>query len=120
MHDALQAYSQNTKVTQDPRELEASLLLKAAAQLQAVKDDWSNHKKTLPEALYYNRRLWTIFASAMAEEDNQLPQEIKNNIASLGVFVMNRSLELQLEPEAEKLSVLININREIAAGLSGK
>ncbi|MEM7618984.1 MAG: flagellar biosynthesis regulator FlaF [Pseudomonadota bacterium] len=120
MHDALQAYSQNTKVTQDPRELEASLLLKAAAKLQAVRDNWDETQKDVFEAILYNRRLWTILASAMVEEDNQLPMEIKNNIANLGVFIMKRTLEIQIKPDAEKLTALININKEIAAGLTAK
>ncbi len=118
MHNALEAYRSISKNSQEPRELEASLLLKAAAKLQKIKDNWDLDKPELTEALYYNRRLWTIFAGAMAEEDNQLPQQIKNNIASLAVFIMTHTLQTQSQPAAEKLNVLININREIAAGLN--
>ncbi len=118
MRKAVDAYTQNTKANLAPRELEASLLLKAAAQLQTVKDDWENNYKSLDNALYYNRRLWTILASAMAEEDNQLPKPIRDNVASLGVFVMSHTLKVLAEPSPDKLTSLININREIAAGLN--
>ena len=42
---------------------------------------------------------------------------IRQNVANLGMFVMNHQRELQISPEARKLDVLININRELAAGL---
>ena len=40
MHYASKAYAKTAKETLTPRELEASLLLKAAAKLQAVHDSW--------------------------------------------------------------------------------
>ena len=118
MHNAVEAYRANSKATQDPRELEASLLLKAAAHFQRIKDNWDEQKSSLNDAIYYNRRLWTIFAAAMAEEDNQLPQSIKNNIASLGIFVMDQSVKIIAAPDPEKLTSLITINKEIASGLN--
>ncbi len=42
---AAAAYQQTAKKTANPRELEASLLSKSAAQLQRIKDDWDNKKK---------------------------------------------------------------------------
>ena len=61
MHKALNAYEQNAKVTQSPRELEASLLLKAASQLQYIadnwRDNWGKENNEFLAALYYNRRL---------------------------------------------------------------
>ncbi len=38
------AYQQTAKKTASPRELEASLLSKSAAQLQRIRDDWDNKK----------------------------------------------------------------------------
>ena len=117
MQNALDAYSETAKVTKPPRQLEASLLLKAASQLQEVHDNWSGDTKSLDSVLHYNRRLWTVFVGAVAEEDSPLPKEIRNNVASLGVFIFKHSLELQKDPAPEKLLALININKEIAAGL---
>ena len=50
-------------------------------------------------------------------DDNPLPAEIRRNVVSLGVFVLNRTIKLTGEPKPEGLSTLININRELAAGL---
>lgn len=117
MQEAINAYAETGRVTSTPRDLEASLLLKSAAELQRMKDDWEGSKKDLDTALMYNRRLWTVFVASMAEEDNPLPLEIRNNIASLGAFIFHHTIALQSEPSPDKLTSLININREIAAGL---
>ncbi len=119
MQHAHDAYSTTANVTMPPRQLEASLLLKAATQLQDVHDSWTDDIEVLDNVLQYNRRLWTVFVGAMTEKDNPLPLEIRNNIASLGVFIFGHSMELMEDPAPEKLLPLININKEIAAGLQG-
>ena len=42
MQEAVEAYQETAKVAAPPRQLEASLLLKAATQLQDVRDTWSD------------------------------------------------------------------------------
>ena len=56
----------------------------------------------------------------MTRPENPLPLEIKNNIANLGIFIFQRSIEMEFEPKPEKLAILVTINRNIAAGLSGR
>lgn len=46
-----------TKKTANPRELEADLLLSAAARLQAIRDGWDSKRAELEAALFYNRTL---------------------------------------------------------------
>jgi flagellar protein FlaF len=117
MQNAHEAYNATAKVTKTPRQLEASLLLKAAFQLQEVHDNWSGDASELDSVLHYNRRLWTVFVGAVAEDSSPLPLEIRNNVASLGVFIFKHSLDVQDDPAPEKLLPLININKEMAAGL---
>ena len=120
MQNAAQAYSTTAQNTITPREREASLLIKSAAQLQHVQDNWDDNRSTLSQALQYNRKLWTVFVSSVAESENPLPPEIKNNIASLGVFIFRHTVSVHARPSPEKLGVLISINRDIAAGLRGQ
>ncbi|ODN70770.1 flagellar biosynthesis regulator FlaF [Methylobrevis pamukkalensis] len=49
--------------------------------------------------------------------DNPLPADIKQNVANLGVFIFNHTMKTLIRPEPGKLTTLININRQIAAGL---
>ena len=120
MSNAAQAYARTSQTTSNPREIEAQALLKAARQLRDVQDNWSGPDKNLHEALLFNRRLWSIFMSAVANQENPQPADVRQNIASIGVFVMNQTVEIQLNPDPAKLKSLIDINCNLAAGLSGR
>ena len=121
MNYASKAYSKIAKETASPRELEASLLLKAAAKLQEVQKSWTDPKPAgLDEALLYNRRLWTVFIDAVIRDDNKLPKQVCENLTALGMRVMGDTFTMMTKPAPEQLTTLININRGIAAGLRGK
>lgn len=120
MQNAANAYAKVSNQTANPRELEANLLLKAASRLQAVKDGWDSNKSNLDEALLYNRKLWTIFLSSVANADNPLPRETRQNVANLGLFVMNHTISASADRRPEQLTSLITINRELAAGLMAR
>lgn len=111
------AYQQMARQTVNPRELEANLLSKSASRFQRIRDDWNRESRDLFAALQFNRKLWNIFLNSVTREDSALPLDVRENVANLGVFVLKHSLAVQIEPAAAKLDVLININREIAAGL---
>ena len=116
--NAAQAYQQVGKQTVNPRELEANLLSKSASNLQRIRDDWdSATRNDLTAALRFNRRLWTVFMSSVSDPASTLPQDLRENVANLGIFIAKHMLALQIEPAAKKLDVLININRQLAAGL---
>ena len=115
--DAARAYAKTATETSSPRELEARLLLKAAAKLEAVRESCSDKPPDLSDALLYNRRLWIVFIDAVMRDDNKLPVESRQNILNLGVFVMAETFSLMTKPKPEHVINLININRAIAAGL---
>lgn len=114
------AYARTARQTTNPRNLEADLLSKSAANLQRVRDEWTDDRNELRGALTYNRRLWNVFLTTVTRDDNPLPNPIKQNVANLGLFVMNHTMDVMAKPGADKLDVLININRQLAAGLRGQ
>lgn len=117
----LDAYQSVEKSTLSGRDLEASVLMKAAARLQEVQANWgaADRDEQLDQALRYNQRVWSFFQAEVSMPDNPLPAEIKQNILALSVFVDRRVFEVMAYPAAEKLDILVNINRNIAAGLRG-
>lgn len=117
MQQAANAYARASQAALSPRELEAAVLIKAATRLQAISDDWDGRRPELGEALGFNQKLWTILVAEVTREDSPVPHDIKQNILNLGMFTFNRTLSLLAEPQAAKLAALVNINREIAAGL---
>lgn len=121
MQSAAKAYGSVAKQIVNPRELEADLLLKAASRLQAIHDSWSGEKVSeLEDALLYNRKLWSIFLTSVTSPDHPLPTAIRQNVANLGVFVMNQTMSIMTDPRRENLGSLISINRELASGLLGR
>jgi flagellar protein FlaF len=125
MQSAAQAYKSVSRQTSSPRELEASLLLQAAARLQAVQENWDSDipgqvKARLDDALLYNRKLWSVFVTDMADANHPMPRELRQNFVNIGLFVMNHTVAVMSNPQPERLGSLININREIAAGLLGR
>jgi flagellar protein FlaF len=120
MQQVANAYARVAQSTQSPRELESSILLKAGMKLQAVKDRWPESEADLDAALTYNRKLWTILLSSVTREDSPLPREIRQNVVNLGLFIFKHTFAVMIEPDPARLQVLININREIAAGLRGR
>lgn len=124
MQKQYEAYKQTANmVTADPREFDATLLMKSAGQLQRLVDNWAQlDRRDLANALLYNRKIWTVYAASAADTAHPLPREIKQNIANLAVFIFKRTIEIEGsdKPEPSMLDALININRQIAAGLSQK
>ena len=117
MKTAAQAYGNVATQTSNPRELEANLLLDAASRLQAAKEQ---EGESLLNALNHNRKLWTLLLSAVTSEDNPLDATIRQNLANLGLFVCKQTLNVQINPDPAKVVPLININRQLAAGLLGR
>ena len=114
---ATQAYQTVAKRTGNPRDLEANLLSKSALNLQRIRENWELADAELPGALKFNRKLWNVFLNSATREENPLPAAIRQNIANLGLFVLNHTIKLEARPEPSRLDVLITINREVAAGL---
>jgi flagellar biosynthesis activator protein FlaF len=120
MSTGAQAYARTAQTTASPREIEAQALLMAAGKLQDVINKWDNVDVNVSEALLFNRKLWSILLSAATSDDNPQSIEIRQNIANIGVFVMAQTMELQINPQRDKLKPLIDINCNLAAGLSGR
>jgi flagellar protein FlaF len=117
---ARRAYESGTKSAPSGRELEAAALFKAARQLEQCRQEWNAPERDqhLEEALRYNQRLWTFFQSEWMAENCPIPAALRANLLRLSNYVDRRTFEIMSRPSPESLKVLIDINREIATGLS--
>ncbi len=117
---ATNAYDSHAQAhTTSQRELEGRVLLKSNRNMQKLIDNWDNiSKDMLEEALTYNRQIWLLFYDTAIENKGEgHTNELRSNIVNLANFIFKREIEIMTDPKKEKLDVLININREIAAGL---
>ncbi len=117
----LGAYENVEKSTLGGRDLEAHVLLRAANMMAAAREAWGQpgHDERLEEVLTHNQKVWSFFQAEITQPDNPLPDEIKQNVLALSVFVDKRIFEIMAYPEPGKLDILIDINRNLAAGLRG-
>jgi flagellar protein FlaF len=114
------AYARVATTTSSPRDIEAQALLMAANKLQAVMNNADATYTQMSEALIFNRKLWSIFLSEAQRDENPQPLDIRQNIANISIFVLSQTAALQISPQREHIKPLIDINRNIAAGLSGR
>lgn len=49
------------------------------------------------EALYYTRKLWTAFITELAAPENALPNELRANLISIGIWIMKEADAIRLD-----------------------
>ena len=81
--------------------------------------DHAESPEKLDEALKYTQRIWSIFQGELSNESNPLPRQLKTNLLQLSSFIDKRIFETMSYPSPDKLTAVININKNIAAGLRG-
>jgi flagellar protein FlaF len=101
----------------DPRSTEAWALAEASRRLVvAARND--DKGKSLREALVLNQRLWTIFQSALTEDNCPLPKEIRDNVLALSVLMDRQIMQRLGDLDGTKIQPILDINRAIADGLA--
>ena len=114
-----EAYNTVNTETMSGRNLEAEVLSKAAFKLQKCRDNWEDkdRNKNLDAALKFDQLLWSIFQAELAEKANPLPEQLKIDLLKLSKFIDGRIFDIMAYPTKEKLTILIDINNNIADGL---
>lgn len=115
----LNPYEQESRRGLEGPELEAEVLTSAARQLAEVRSDWEaeDREARLFAALRRNQRIWTFFQGELTNPEHPMPVQLRQNLLNLSRFVDKRTFELMADPAPEKINVLIEINKNIAAGL---
>jgi flagellar protein FlaF len=118
--DPRDAYEAGAKTAVTNRELEATALFKAARKLEACAQEWGRdgHAARLDEALRFNLRLWTLFQCELSQPEHSMVPDLRRDLLRLSGFVDKFTFEIMADPQPEKLKSLIDINRNIATGLS--
>jgi flagellar biosynthesis activator protein FlaF len=68
------------------------------------------------EALFYLRRLWTIFLDDLQDPNNELPDQLRAGIISIGIWMM-KEIERVRTRATDDLAPMIEINEIIRDGL---
>lgn len=97
------------------REHERSALDKSIALLQAAQTKGPQSREAV-EAVYFVRKLWGIFIEDLANPDNGLPQKLRADLVSVGLWMMRETEEIR-HGRSSNFAGLIDVSRTISEGL---
>lgn len=117
-YQAHQAYAQFNQGTRSERSIEYDLFARITKKLAAHSKKNSGISNEFASALHENRKLWTLLAGAVAEDENMLPTSLRAQLFYLAEFTsQHTSKVLRKEASAD---VLCEINLSIMQGLQSK
>ncbi|NVJ91423.1 MAG: flagellar protein FlaF [Methylocystaceae bacterium] len=116
MHKGYAAYGKTHKSSLKGRALEGEAFMKAANMLINAQSLPEN-KRMLGEALQYTQKLWTIVQADLKSSANTLDDAMKSNLLSLSLYVDRTCYEIIKKPHQPRLQGLIDVNKNVAAGL---
>ena len=111
------AYADPTPPAHSSRSAEYQAFAHVTKALSKAQTQASDDCSGLAAAVYANRKLWSILILDVAGEGNNLPQKLRAEILSIGLFVQRHSSKV-LDRSGD-VTPLIEINTSIMRGLRG-
>ncbi len=89
--------------------------MQAALRLKSAQD--GADREEMRSAARLNWKLWTIIQAELLDPECAVPADIRGNVLSLARFIDQHTVTFISDPRPESLNVLINIDRQLSAGL---
>jgi len=112
---SLNAYENTRQKTENPQQTEYRLFVEVTRALMEAEGLAKTDSK-LHDALHWNRRMWSTFATDCAIEGNKLPDMLRAQIISLSIWVGKHSSKIIRENE--DIQALIDVNKSVMEGLA--
>ena len=116
---ASDGYNSSLKSTANPRTVEYQAFAHVTHALSTLDPKALDYPAKKHEALFKNLKLWTIIATEVADENNQLPRDLRANLFYLSEFTRHHTAQIHAG-ETEDPTVLIDINKMVMRGLRGQ
>ena len=116
MKSGYEAYGASHKNSLKGRALEAEAFSRAV-HLLSLAQDFPGNNRMLFEAVDFVRKLWTLVEAELNSPACQMDIQMQSNLRSLASFVESQTIEITKKPHPHMLQGLIDIHKEIAAGL---
>jgi flagellar protein FlaF len=104
-----------SEILEDCRQREYDLFERAITLLRAA-EGYPSQSPEMLGAIVFLQRLWTFLIKDLGHPDNVLPDKLKGQLISIGLWVMRES-DLIVRGEHNNLNALIDINVLIKDGL---
>ncbi|WP_170336883.1 flagellar biosynthesis regulator FlaF [Ruegeria arenilitoris] len=112
---AQRAYAQTAAPTRTPRDTEYEAISKITHRLKAAAARKATDFGAFVQALHENRRLWTLLATGVSDDDNALPHDLRARIFYLAEFTEQHSSQVLGNKAA--VEPLLEINMAVLRGL---
>jgi flagellar protein FlaF len=99
----------------EARERERSALERSIELLQIAEQKGPTSLEAV-HALHFVRRLWGVFIEDLAKPENSLPQKLRADLVSIGLWVMRETEEIR-QGRSTDIKGLIEVSRTISEGL---
>lgn len=113
--NAQNAYRNTSHSVKTPKEAEYDAFARITSRLKKAASPGTSGFKELAAVLHDNRRLWTILASDVASNTNELSPELRSRIFYLSEFTRLHSTKVL--DKIATVDPLIEINSAIMRGL---
>ena len=101
---------------QGARERERQAIDRSIELLQAADKNGPQSREAI-EALLFVRKLWGILIEDLAKAENDLPQQLRADLISIGLWVMREAEQIRLEKSAN-FKGIIEVSQTIRDGLA--
>lgn len=110
------AYAESLEDTpRQARERERAAFERALDLLQQAEAKGRRSREAV-DALLYLRRLWSVLIEDLVSSENDLPETLRADLISIGLWVMRETDLIRLE-QSDNFSGLIEVMRSIGEGL---
>jgi len=108
------AYDRVSKTTENPRQVEYRLLAQVTSALRAAKAK-PGDRSNFYNALVWNKKVWDAFLCDLADDKNQLPKPMRQQLINLAAWVSKQTFAV-MDGNAS-IDTLIDINANMMDGL---
>ncbi len=99
----------------DSKERERQVLDKSITMLEAARDAGRDSREAI-EALFFVNRVWVRFIEDLGSPENELEQELRANLISIGIWVLREAEKIRIG-ESQNFDGIIDISSIIRDGL---
>lgn len=99
----------------DARERERELIQRSIDLLKrATQEDAETF--ALVEALHFTIRLWSSFLEDLADDNNELPKELRANLISIGIWILREAENIR-QGESTNVESIIEVSEILKDGI---
>ena len=99
----------------DAKDRERQLLSRSIDLLVAARDKGPRSMESV-QAIHFLNRVWTSFVEDLGSDENELPQELRANLISIGLWLLREAEEIR-QGRSDNFEGLIEVSQIIRDGI---